>query len=59
MLKQPLQKTEIYKEELNNSLNFLDVCIQRSVDGKLFTKIYRKLNSEALYVPWSSFGLTK
>ena len=47
------------EEELNNSLNFLDVCIQRSIDGELSTKIYRKLNSEALYVPWTSFGPTK
>ena len=39
-------------EEHNDSLDFLDVCVQRSVKGKLLTKIYHKLNSEALYVPW-------
>ena len=39
------------EEKLKNSFNFLHVCIQRSVDGELLTKIYRKLNSEAVYVP--------
>ena len=29
------------EEELNNSLNFLDVWIQRSVDGELLTKMYK------------------
>ena len=47
------------EEEHNNSLNFLDVCVQRSVEGELLTKIHRKLNSEALYVPWASFGPVK
>ena len=49
----------IKKEELNNLLSFLDFCIQRTVGGELLTKIYRKLNSDALYVPWTSFGKTK
>ena len=33
--------------------------MQRSVDGKLLTKIYKKLNSEALYEPWTSFSPIK
>ena len=47
------------EKEHNNSLNFLNVCVQRSVDGELLIKIHRKLNSEALYVPWASFGPVK
>ena len=40
--------------ERNDSLNLLDVCVQRSLEWELLTKIHRKLNLEALYVPWSS-----
>ena len=47
------------EEEHNNLLNFLDVCVQRLVDGEPLTKIHRKLNSEALYAPWASFGPVK
>ena len=35
------------EEEHKNSLNFLDVCVQRLVDGEFLTKIHCKLNSEA------------
>ena len=52
-------KNKKTKPKVNNSLNFLDVCVQRSVEGELLTKIHRKLNSEALYVPWASFGPVK
>ena len=31
------------EEEHNNSLNFLDVCVQWSVERELLTKIHRKL----------------
>ena len=47
------------QEEHDNSLNFLDICVQRSVDGKLLIKIHHKLNFEALYVSWVSFGPVK
>ena len=47
------------EEERNDSLNFLDICVQRSGEGELLTKIYRKFNSEAFYVPWASFGPVK
>ena len=47
------------EEEHKNSLNFLDVCVQRSVEGELLTKVHRKLNSETFYVPWVSFGPVK
>ena len=47
------------EEEHNNSFNFLDICVQRSVEGELLTKIHRKLSSEALYVPWASFRPVK
>ena len=44
------------EEEHNNSLNFLGVCVQRSVEGELLTKIHRKFRSIICSVGifWSS-----
>ena len=56
-LYQNLKFTKV--EDLNNTINFLDICVERIASGQLLTEIYRKLNSEPVYVLWTSFGAIK
>ena len=51
-------KTKIYNslgDELDNSLQFLDIYITHNDDGTLSTSIYRKPTFSGLYPKWNSY----